>query len=70
MKFDLEFSVHGSEPEPYRVRLGTEQGRVVADCSCRFGRTLAGKHALCKHRRAVLQETRRHLACPRPPCHR
>ena len=43
MKFDLEFSVEGSEPEPYRVRLGTEQGRAVADCSCRFGRTQAGK---------------------------
>ena len=55
MKFDLEFSVEGSEPEPYRVRLGTEQGRVVADCSCRFGRTQAGKLSLCKHRRAVLQ---------------
>ena len=64
MKFDLEFSVHGSEPEPYRVRLGTEQGRVVADCSCRFGRTLAGKHALCKHRRAVLQGDATPLGLP------
>lgn len=55
MSFDLHFSIQGSEPEPYLVRLGVEQGRVVADCSCRFGRTQAGKLSLCKHRRAVLQ---------------
>lgn len=64
MKFDLEFSVEGSEPEPYRVRLGTEQGRVVADCSCRFGRTQAGKLSLCKHRRAVLQGDAKLLGLP------
>lgn len=64
MVFELQFSIEGSEPQPYRVRVGTEQGRVVADCSCRFGKTLQGKLLLCKHRRAVLQADNRVLALP------
>lgn len=55
MAFDLQFSVHGSEPEPYRVQIGTEEGRVIAECTCRYGRTYEGRRSLCKHRRAVLE---------------
>lgn len=64
MNVDLQFTIQGSEPQPYRVRIGTEQGRVVADCSCRFGQTLQGKLALCKHRRAVLKADVKVLALP------
>lgn len=55
MAFELQFCVHGSAPEPYRVRIGTEEGRVIADCTCRYGQTQRGRHSLCKHRRAVLE---------------
>lgn len=55
MAFELQFSVQGSEPEPYRVRIGTEEGRVVAECTCRYGQTYEGRRSLCKHRRAVLE---------------
>lgn len=55
MNFDLQFSITGSEPKPYVVRLGTAEGRVVADCTCRYGQTQQGRRSLCKHRRAVLE---------------
>lgn len=55
MTFELTIFVSGSEPQPYRVRVGTEKGGVTADCTCRYGRTLLGRQSLCKHRRAVLQ---------------
>lgn len=55
MKFDLQFSITGSEPTPYVVRVGTAEGRVIADCTCRYGQTQQGRRSLCKHRRAILE---------------
>ena len=64
MAFELQFSVQGSEPEPYRVRIGTEEGRVVAECTCRYGQTYEGRRSLCKHRRAVLEANPKEVKVP------
>ena len=64
MTFDLQFSVQGSEPTPYLVRVGTEEGRVVAECTCRYGQTQQGRRSLCKHRRAVLEANQKVLKDP------
>ena len=64
MAFDLQFSVHGSDPEPYRVQIGTEEGRVIAECTCRYGRTYEGRRSLCKHRRAILEANSKVLKVP------
>lgn len=55
MNFELQFSINGTAPKPYVVRIGTTEGRVVADCTCRYGQTQQGRRSLCKHRRAVLE---------------
>ncbi len=64
MAFELQFFVQGSEPEPYRVRIGAEEGRVVAECTCRYGQTHQGRRSLCKHRRAVLEADTKVLELP------
>lgn len=55
MDFDLQFTFMGSTAQLYRVRVGIAQGKAIADCTCPFGRTLKGRLALCKHRRAILR---------------
>lgn len=64
MTSSLELSIQGSAPEPYRVRIGIKQGRVVAECTCPFGRTERGRRSLCKHRRAVLSVDSKVLKLP------
>ena len=64
MTSSLELSIQGSAPEPYRIRISAEQGRVVAECTCPYGRTERGRHSLCKHRRAALGVDTKALKLP------